>query len=210
MNRTTNHIMKLDQAMTYDDAKKMQKFTEDLKGNERLKIEIGTTTFKLDNGTFETNITAIFTKTNKTNLEKIINIFEKIKNNIINNKSLFHKPELTENIFNYSSISAKKLNLHAKKMMEKINSPDLKKDVAAHGELITENELISHPILEITTSDIGPPPPTNDPAPPSDDVGSPPPKDNVGPPPAKVTPKVAKRQEDVDRLQATLRDLGLF
>ena len=46
--------------------------------------------------------------------------------------------------------------------------------------------------------------------PPSDDVGSPPPKDNVGPPPAKVTPKVAKRQEDVDRLQATLRDLGLF
>ena len=130
MNRTTNHIMKLDQAMTYDDAEKMQKFTEGLKGNERLKIEIGTTTFKLDNGTFETNITAIFTKTNKTNLEKIINTFEKMKNNIKNNKSLFHKPELMENILNYSSISVKKLNLIAKENKKRASDEDLKKGLA--------------------------------------------------------------------------------
>jgi hypothetical protein len=39
-----------------------------------------------------------------------LTIFEKTKNNISNNKSMFHKTELTENIFNHSSVSLKKLN----------------------------------------------------------------------------------------------------
>jgi hypothetical protein len=52
-----------------------------------------------------------------------------------------------------------------------------------------ENELISHSAVEITTSDIGPPPPTDDP----------------GPPPTKVDPDLVKRWE----LLNLLKDMGL-
>jgi hypothetical protein len=70
-----------------------------------------------------------------------------------------------------------------------------------------ENELISHSAVEITTSDIGPPPPTDDigPPPPTDDPGPPPPTDDPGPPPTKVDPDLVKRRE----LLNLLKDMGL-
>jgi len=142
MKGITSHNIKLDQEMSYEDAKNIKDFTESFKKNDRLKINFGTI-ISNNNGEFEKNYIVTFTKSHNNNLEKIINKFEKLKNNIFVNKSLFHKPDLVENIFNYSSISAKKLNLHANKMMVEISSADLKKEVAAHKELITENNLIS-------------------------------------------------------------------
>lgn len=61
-----------------------------------------------------------------------------------------------------------------------------------------EYKFISHPAVEITTSDIVPPPPT-------DDIGPPPPTDDPGPPPTKVDPDLVERR----KLLNLLKDMGL-
>ncbi len=88
-----------------------------------------------------------------------------------------------------------------------------------------EYKFISHPAVEITTSDIVPPPPTDDigpppptddigpppptddpgPPPPTDDIGPPPPTDGPGPPPTKVDPDLVERR----KLLNLLKDMGL-
>ena len=101
--------LNLNDKITQHDINQLKKLTEGMGGKDRLKIDRGIIT-TIKNGEIDKSYEITFTRTSKTNLEKLVTIFEKTKNNISNNKSMFHKTELTENIFNHSSVSLKKLN----------------------------------------------------------------------------------------------------
>jgi hypothetical protein len=117
MKGISSHTIKLDSGITLSDAQKIKELTGGLKEGDRLKIDHGITTSKLSDGKFEENVTATFIRTNNNNLQKLIQNFQKLKNNFLVNKSIFAKPELTSSIFD-SSISVKKLNRIADQKIE--------------------------------------------------------------------------------------------
>jgi hypothetical protein len=166
-------------------------------------------------------------------LMKMLEIIEDDKMSVQDFQSEFQKQ--TQNI-NPKSIAETTIDTELKKLEDEFDLHDISLDDLNNEEKITEqtqkknphekgitlqilddepmlmgisdeNELISHSAVEITTSDIGPPPPTDDigPPPPTDDPGPPPPTDDPGPPPTKVDPDLVKRRE----LLNLLKDMGL-
>ena len=124
MKGISSHTIKLDSGITLSDAQKIKELTGGLKDGDRLKIDHGITTSKLSDGKFEENVTATFIRTNNNNLQKLIQNFQKLKNNFLVNKSIFAKPELTSSIFD-SSISVKKLNRIADQKIEEYKQKEL-------------------------------------------------------------------------------------
>ena len=142
MKGISSHTIKLDQEITYADARKIKDFTQNLKENDRLKINRGIKTFDR-NGVLESNFSATFTKTKNTKLTNLIHKFEKLKNAIFINKSLFHKPNSIENIFNHSSISVKKLESLANEIIVPAEKEDMENSIAEHDKKnAIPNELI--------------------------------------------------------------------
>jgi hypothetical protein len=141
MKGISSHTIKLDQEITYTDARKIKDFTKNFKENDRLKIDRGIKTFD-KNGVLESNFSATFTKTNNTKLTNLIHKFEKLKNAIFINKSFFHKANSIENIFNHSSISVKKLNNLASEITVPEDNEDMEKSFAEHNKIANLSDSI--------------------------------------------------------------------
>jgi hypothetical protein len=139
MKGISSHTIKLDQEITYTDARKIKDFTKNFKENDRLKIDRGIKTFD-KNGVLESNFSATFTKTNNTKLTNLIHKFEKLKNAIFINKSFFHKANSIENIFNHSSISVKKLNNLASEITVPEDNEDMEKSFAEHNKIVNPSD----------------------------------------------------------------------
>lgn len=142
MKGITSHTIKLDQnKISYENAKEIKTFTQNLKNNERLKIDHEKKTTN-NNDPFEKKIIITFTKTKNNNLDKFINKFENLKNNILANKSLFHKPDSIESIFNHSTISVKRLNHIADEIKLQSNNEDMEKSFAEHNKITNPSDSI--------------------------------------------------------------------
>ena len=142
MKGITSHTIKLDRNnISYENAKEIKTFTQNLKNNERLKIDHEKKTTN-NNDQFENKIIITFTKTKNNNLDKFINKFKNIKNNILANKSLFHKPDSIESIFNHSTISVKRLNHIADEIKFQSNYEDMEKSFAEHNKITNPSDSI--------------------------------------------------------------------
>ena len=121
MKGISSNTLKLDGNMSYENSQKIKEFTAGFNKGDQIKIDRETsTTFK--DGKFEETSSIIFTRNNNQLLEKLTHSFKKLKNNIVENKTQFKKPDLIDNIFKQPSISVKRINILADK---KINETEL-------------------------------------------------------------------------------------
>ena len=142
MKGISGHTIKLDlNNISFEDAQEIKNITQNLKNNERLKIDHEKKTTN-NNDISKNKIIITFTKTKNNNLDKFINKFENLKNNILANKSLFHKSDSIESIFNHSSISVKKLNLIADEIKLQSNNEDMEKSFAEHNKIVNPSDSI--------------------------------------------------------------------
>ncbi len=185
-----------------DDSK--MKINQDLKSTSEINLQNQEKNSKEPKGTIQDN-----------ELLRMLEVIEDDKKSVQDFQSEFQKQ--TQNI-NPKSIAGTTIDTELKKLEDEFDLHDISLDDLNNKEKITEqtqkknphekgitpqilddepmlmgisdeNELISHSAVEITTSDIGPPPPTDDP----------------GPPPTKVDPDLVKRRE----LLNLLKDMGL-
>lgn len=194
-----------------DDSK--MKINQDLKSTSEINLQNQEKNSQEPKGTIQDN-----------ELLRMLEVIEDDKKSVQDFQSEFQKQ--TQNI-NPKSIAGTTIDTELKKLEDEFDLHDIRLDDLNNKEKITEqtqkknphekgitpqilddepmlmgisdeNELISHSAVEITTSDIGPPPPTYD-------IGPPPPTDDPGTPPTKVDPDLVKRRE----LLNLLKDMGL-
>lgn len=141
----SSHTIKLDSTITYSDLNNLKNVTAGQKDTDQIKIK-NEITPSLKDGKLERHQTITFLRSNTTNLERLANKFENLKARILGNKFLFHKPELTENIFNQSSISVRKLNKFINSKMEVAQSAHThfsKDEIAGKLNKINLNESVT-------------------------------------------------------------------